>query len=176
MAWGEQIHGSGVALVDRGGARFGERPGADALVTREPGACLVAFGADCPVVYIADPRNRAIGLVHSGRRGTESRVVTACLAEMERAFGTSPGDCLAAVSPSIGPCCYPVDLWSLIEGELRGLGVARMENPRLCTACDPGLFFSYRRQKGRCGRMAGALMIVGDGAVRSGMKAGDESR
>ncbi|MEI6633589.1 MAG: polyphenol oxidase family protein, partial [Chlamydiota bacterium] len=159
-AWGEQVHGKGVALVDGRDGAFAEKPNADALVTREAGVCLVAFGADCPIVFIADTRTGAIGLVHSGRKGTEARVATACLRKMGDAFGTSPADCLCAVSPSIGPCCYPVDLWARIEEELRSLGAARVENPRLCTACHPDLFFSYRREKGRCGRMLGALMIT----------------
>jgi copper oxidase (laccase) domain-containing protein len=158
-AWGEQVHGRGVALVGGGDGAFAEQPCADALVTREAGVCLVAFGADCPIVFIADTRTGAVGLVHSGRKGTEARVVTACLEKMGDAFGTSPADCLCAVSPSIGPCCYPVDLWARIEEELRALGAARIENPRLCTACRPERFFSYQREKGRCGRMLGALMI-----------------
>lgn len=158
-AWGEQVHGGKVALVEGGDGAFAEKPGADALVTREAGVCLVAFGADCPIVYIADTRTGAIGLAHSGRKGTEAGVATACLDGMGRAFGTAPRDCLCAISPSIGPCCYPVDLWARIEGELRSRGVERIENPRLCTACHPELFFSYRRDKGRCGRMVGALMI-----------------
>lgn len=159
-AWGEQVHGRGVALVGRGDGALVEKPGADALVTREAGVCLVAFGADCPIVFIADTRTGAVGLVHSGRKGTEARVVTACLEKMGDAFGTSPADCLCAVSPSIGPCCYPVDLWARIEEELRALGAARIENPRLCTACNPALYFSYRRERGQCGRMVGALMIA----------------
>lgn len=157
-AWGEQVHGNGVAVVGRGVS--GEQPGTDALVTREAGVCLVAFGADCPIVFIADARTGAVGLVHSGRKGTEGRVVTACLETMGHEFGTRPADCACAISPSIGPCCYPVDLWARIEDELRSLGAARIENPRACTSCRPEEFFSYRRDRGACGRMAGALMLM----------------
>ncbi len=157
-AWGGQVHGVGVAVVRDG--LGGERPEADALVTGEAGVCLVAFGADCPVVFIADGRSGAVGIAHSGRRGTEGGVVTACIETMGREFGTRAADCACAISPSIGPCCYPVDLWARIEGELRSLGARRVENPRACTSCRPGDFFSYRRDRGARGRMAGALMIA----------------
>jgi copper oxidase (laccase) domain-containing protein len=164
--WGEQVHGKAVALADGRGASWGERPGVDAVAAGGEGVLLAAFGADCPIVFIADRRLRAIGLVHSGRRGTEQRVVSACLDGMAAAFGTSPADCVCAISPSIGPCCYPVDLWSLLEEELGGRGVAGVENPRICTSCTPGLFHSYRRERGRCGRMVGAMTVRGGGPER----------
>ncbi len=164
--WGEQVHGKAVALADGRGAPWGERPGVDALIAGAEGVLLTAFSADCPTVFIADRRARAIGLVHSGRRGTEQGVVGACLDEMAAAFNTSPADCVCAISPSIGPCCYPVDLWSLLEEELGKRGVAAVENPRICTSCSPALFHSYRRERGRCGRMVGAMTVRGGGVER----------
>lgn len=161
VVWGEQVHGAGVEMVagiPPGG--LVEMPEIDALICGTPGICLVAFGADCPIVYIADVRKGVIALAHSGRKGSEKRVVTACVERMAREFGTAPADCVAAVSPSIGPCCYPVDLWRSIEGEFQSLGIDNVSNPRLCTACHPGLFFSYRREKGRCGRMLAGMMIA----------------
>lgn len=161
MVWGEQVHGTGVATI--GGAQAGgmiEMPGADALICGEPGICLIAYGADCPIVYIVDIKNNVIALVHSGREGSEKRIVTACVEKMAREFGTAPADCAAVISPSIGPCCYPLDLWQGIERELRLLGVDNVTNPGLCTACNPQRFFSYRREKGRCGRMLAAMMIA----------------
>ena len=167
--WGEQVHGHTVVLACGGGVSPAEMPGADALIVGEGGVLLAAFGADCPVVFIADRRARAIGLVHSGRKGTEARVVTACLDEMGKAFGTSPSDCACAISPSIGPCCYPVDLWSSLEEELRAAGIARVENPRACTSCRPALFFSYRKERERSGRMVGAMMIMPADDARPGL-------
>ena len=46
----------------------------DGLVTDKPGVMLQTFGADCPSVFLADPVNRAIGLCHSGRKGTQSHI------------------------------------------------------------------------------------------------------
>jgi copper oxidase (laccase) domain-containing protein len=163
VVWGEQVHGAGVASI--GGAPAGglvEVPGVDALICGERGVCLVAWGADCPIVYIADVKKRIIALVHSGRAGSEDRILTACVGKMAREFASSAADCVAAVSPSIGPCCYPVDLWRSIEEECRSLGIGTHVNARACTACRPALFFSYRRERDGCGRMLGAMMITGE--------------
>ncbi len=159
VVWGEQVHGRGVETIGGAAGMFTEIPRADALVCSKTGICLVAFAADCPVVYVADVRKKVIAIVHSGRKGSEERIVTACMERMESEFGTSPADCVAAISPSIGPCSYPVDLWQGIEKELLILGVDNVTNPGLCTACHPRRFFSYRREKGNCGRMLAAMMI-----------------
>lgn len=160
VVWGEQVHGAGVAVIaDLPPVGLVEMPAIDALICGTPGICLVAFGADCPIVHIADVKRRVIALVHSGRKGSEKRVVTACFERMAQEFGTAPADCVAAISPSIGPCCYPVDLWKSIEGELRNLRIDDVSNPRLCTACHQELFFSYRREMGKCGRMLAGMMV-----------------
>lgn len=161
VVWGEQVHETGIATI--GGATAGgmvEMPGVDALICGEPGVCLIAYGADCPIVYIADVKKKVIALVHSGRAGSEKRIVAACVGKMEREFGAAPADCTVAISPSIGPCCYPADLWQRIEEECHTIGIGSLVNAKMCTACQPGLFFSYRREKGRCGRMLGAMMIT----------------
>jgi copper oxidase (laccase) domain-containing protein len=161
VVWGEQVHGSGVAVIREPAEGFTEITGTDALICGVPGVCLTAFGADCPLVYIADRETGPVALVHSGRKGTEAGIITACLEEMRGAFKISPEDCLAAISPSIGPCCYAVDLWAGIEAELTSFGVRTILNPRLCTCCHSDLFFSYRRERGQCGRMLGAIMSGG---------------
>ena len=157
VVWGEQVHGAEVAPYAAGGPALLEIPGADALVCTEPGVCLVCFAADCPIIYIVDGGKGALGLVHAGRRGVEAGIVRAAFRAMAELFGSSPSDCLAVVSPSIGPCCYPVDLWATIGREFERLGVGKAVNPRICTSCRGDLFFSYRREKGECGRMLAAL-------------------
>jgi copper oxidase (laccase) domain-containing protein len=159
LLWGEQVHGTGTAFVENTTAVFAEIVGVDALVCAVPGICIVAYSADCPIVYLVDLNNRAIGLVHSGRKGTEEKVVSVCLREMRDAVGTSSADCMALISPSIGPCCYPVDLWQGLERQLRACGVTAIFNPRMCTGCNEELFFSYRRERKRSGRMLAAMML-----------------
>jgi YfiH family protein len=110
-----QVHGEKVAVVtaaDRGkGAREPESalPGTDALVTQERGVLLSTYHADCVPVFLLDPVKKAAGLVHAGWRGTALSVAARAVGKMREAFGTRPEDCLAAIGPSIGPCCYEVD-------------------------------------------------------------------
>ncbi len=83
--------------------------GCDALITDTPGLLLGITAADCLSVYLADPVHRAIGLAHSGWRGTAGRIVPQTLAAMTAAFGTLPQDCLAAIGPGISGEGYEVD-------------------------------------------------------------------
>jgi YfiH family protein len=107
LTFGKQVHGASVALVaaaDRGRA-FDDT---DALITNVPDAPLVILTADCAAVLLLDPVHRAVGIAHAGWRGTVTRVAAAAVGRMHEAFGSNPGDILAAIGPSIGPCCYEV--------------------------------------------------------------------
>lgn len=102
-----QTHTTNVAVVreeDRG-KRFMET---DGMVTDVPGICLVTFYADCVPLYFVDPVHRAIGLSHSGWRGTVKRMGQVTLERMKEAYGTKPEDVFAAIGPSICQDCYEV--------------------------------------------------------------------
>lgn len=81
----------------------------DGLVTNEPGVILAAFTADCVPIYFADPENGAIGLAHSGWRGTVQNMAGKMVARMAEEFGTKPSKVIAAIGPSICQKCYEVD-------------------------------------------------------------------
>lgn len=81
----------------------------DGLITDEPGVTLVTHYADCVPLFFIDTAKRAIGLVHSGWRGTAAKIGAACVEAMRREFGTRPENLTAAIGPSIGPCCFEVD-------------------------------------------------------------------
>lgn len=83
--------------------------GCDSLITDTPGLLLGVTAADCLSVFIVDPVHHAIGLAHSGWRGTAGRIVPNTLAAMNTAFGTQPQDCLAAIGPGISGAGYEVD-------------------------------------------------------------------
>ncbi len=102
----EQVHGNGVAVVQRGGLAVA--PGADALVTNRTGLLLMLLFADCVPVYIVDPVEQAIGLVHSGWRGTVSGIVAEAVHAMRENFGSRPELCLAAIGPAISGESYEV--------------------------------------------------------------------
>lgn len=80
----------------------------DGLITNTQGLMLVAFGADCVPLYFLDPVHRAIGLSHSGWRGTVKRMGEVTLAAMKEEYGTNPADVIACIGPSICRDCYEV--------------------------------------------------------------------
>lgn len=80
----------------------------DGLITNQPGILLCTSYADCVPLYFVDVKNRAIGLAHSGWRGTAAGMGAVMLKRMREAFGTMPGDVLAAIGPSICRDCYQV--------------------------------------------------------------------
>lgn len=80
----------------------------DGLITNVPGVCLTTFYADCVPLFFIDPVHRAIGLSHSGWRGTVGRMGQATLDKMQSEYGTKAEDVIAAVGPSICQDCYEV--------------------------------------------------------------------
>lgn len=101
------VHGTAVARVTQ--ANNGTwLPHSDALITNEPGCALTMNYADCAPILLYDPVQQAIGLGHAGWRGTVADVPGAMVGAMVAEFGSDPADLLAAVGPSIGPCCYEV--------------------------------------------------------------------
>lgn len=105
LATAKQVHGARVVCVDRSPA---DPPEADALVTDQPNILLMLLFADCVPVYIVDPVRRAIGLAHSGWRGTVANVSRRTVKAMQDNFGSDPRSCLAAVGPSISAEQYEV--------------------------------------------------------------------
>jgi len=190
----EQVHNAEVAVVRPDHVGAGARDfgaairGADAMITNQPGVPLATFYADCVPVFILDPVNKAIGLAHAGWKGTAANVVARTLEAMSRAYGSRPADCMAAIGPAIGRCCYEVGskvanaLWKICGDDrcivrgpadslrvdlplansrlLRAAGVPeeRIAFCPLCTHCNTTDFFSYRRD-GQTGRMAAVIAL-----------------
>lgn len=108
-----QTHTTNVRLVTKkdcgkGVTRQADYDEVDGLITNEPGILLCTSYADCVPLYFIDLKNRAIGLGHSGWRGTVNRMGEAMLKAMQDAYGTKPEDVLAAIGPSICQDCYEV--------------------------------------------------------------------
>lgn len=109
----DQVHNTEIKLVmaeDKGKGIIKDRDyqGIDGLITNTVGVPLVTFYADCVPLYFVDKKNHAIGLSHSGWRGTVKRMGMVTLQAMERCFGTNPCDVIAVVGPSICKDCYEV--------------------------------------------------------------------
>ena len=80
----------------------------DASTTKQTGLLLGAQTADCVPILLVDPKKRAVAAIHAGWRGTLARITQKTVGRMEMEFGCKPADLLAAIGPSIGPCCYEV--------------------------------------------------------------------
>lgn len=113
LVFSQQTHTTNVRVVteeDRGMgfARKLEYTDVDGLVTNVPGICLVTFYADCVPLYFVDPVKKAIGLSHSGWRGTGGKIGKVTIEMMQKEYGSDPKDIIAAVGPSICQDCYEV--------------------------------------------------------------------
>jgi hypothetical protein len=104
----QQIHSDIAHRVDRSAALIKEAAQGDALFTREPGILLAVQTADCVPILLADTKRRAVAAIHSGWRGTLSRIAAKTLGRMQMDFGTRPEDVIAALGPGIARCCYEV--------------------------------------------------------------------
>jgi hypothetical protein len=155
----QQIHGNKIALVDSRGhvSKRREFPGCDGIITDQRGIVLGVYVADCCAVYIVDPKTPAIGLVHSGRKGTELGVVTSAITQMVDGLGSDPADLVVQLSPCIRPPHYEVDFAAEIVRQCRALDVKEVHDSRACTACDLKRYYSYRAEKGKTGRMLALL-------------------
>jgi YfiH family protein len=80
----------------------------DASTTNTPKLLLSVQTADCVPILLVDPRKRAVAAIHAGWRGTLARVTEKTVGRMRQEFGSRPSDLIAAIGPSIGPCCYEV--------------------------------------------------------------------
>ena len=158
----EQIHGNSVAAVTADSAP--KSPRVDALITRDPQVLLGIYVADCCAVFLVDSRRSAIGLVHSGKKGTELNIVGAVIQKMAMVYGTEPADLVAQLSPCIRPPFYEVDFAENIAQNLRRSGVRQVFDSGENTAADLERYYSYRMEKGRTGRM---LALLGIGQHRS---------
>ena len=193
LVFTNQVHGITVCRAnDTDTARAG---GIDGLVSSNRRDVLVTLHADCVPLFFLDPVQRAIGLAHAGWRGTVEGMAVAAVAAMIMYEGAKPENMLAGIGPSIGPCCFEVDLpvaeaflqafphmcsliapqansskkyninlWEMNRRALveAGIPAENIESANLCTACNPSLFYSHRRQGKNRGSMAAFMTLLGE--------------
>lgn len=115
MVAAEQVHGTAIKRVElsergRGAQDYSTAfQATDALITKEKGLVLTTYYADCVPIFLLDPRTPSIALIHAGWKGTVNGIVAKTIIEMVNQFGSPVEEMLAAIGPSIGPCCYEVD-------------------------------------------------------------------
>jgi hypothetical protein len=160
----EQIHGNNIAVIDRAvapavlsGCNGHEFRACDGIITNQRSIALGIYVADCCAVYIVDPKTPAIGLVHSGRKGTELGVVTNAIRQMIERFRSDPANMVVQLSPCIRPPHYEINFAAAIIQQCRALNVQHIHDSGTCTASDLGRYYSYRAEKGKTGRMLAVL-------------------
>lgn len=162
----------------------------DGLITDERGIVLVTYYADCVPLFFVDVRNKAVGLAHSGWRGTAAGMGECMVRAMGQAFGTKPEDLRVAIGPSICRDCYEVseevakqfteklgeqvatpgkqpgkyqlDLWlsNRLILERAGIPGEGIAEPDICTCHNGRYLFSHRASGGKRGNMGAFLGLV----------------
>jgi YfiH family protein len=184
MMFARQVHGIGVLVVsnenDAQALQGMDRPPTvDALVTNLRQRFLTVQVADCQPVLLYDTNRQVVANVHAGWRGSIGDIIGRTVRKIRDTFRSDPGDIVAGIGPSLGPCCaefrnyrreiprhfwayknddHHFDFWAISRDQLVTAGI-RAENIHLsgiCTRCNPELFFSYRRA-GTTGRFAAVI-------------------
>jgi polyphenol oxidase len=171
----QQVHGNKIAIVDSevGSARCADRgrrsaaslpdkefAGCDGLITNQRKIALGIHVADCCAVYIVDSKTPAIGLVHSGKKGTEQEIAARAIQQLRENFGSNPADLIIQLSPCIRPPHYEIDFGAMIIEQCRAAGAKQIYASSECTACDVARYYSYRAEKGKTGRMLALLGLL----------------
>ena len=113
MVLSDQTHTTNVRVIteeDRGKGilRPQDYSDVDGMITNVPGLVLVTSYADCVPLYFVDPVRKAIGLSHSGWKGTVGHIGQKTVWKMHEVYGSEPKDIVAAIGPSICQSCYEV--------------------------------------------------------------------
>ena len=156
----EQVHGDRIAVIDNAIQHDECLSGYDGFVTNQRQIALGIYVADCCAVYIVDPNTPAIGLVHSGKKGSALAIATKAIEKMAQHFGSRPGDLILYLSPCIRPPHYELDFAAQIRDQCRSAGLRHIHDSGICTACDLESYYSYRAEKGKTGRMLALLGLV----------------
>ncbi|MBM4336037.1 MAG: peptidoglycan editing factor PgeF [Deltaproteobacteria bacterium] len=171
VVFAKQVHGATLVRAEPGAARVE----ADALWTDRPGTAVGVVTADCVPILIAHQSGRFVCAVHAGWRGSAARIAARSVRALVEETRCRVEELRAAIGPHIGPCCYEVDgpvleaipdpgvyrasprpgralldLFALnrLQLEIAGIPERQIERIGGCTACDPDLYPSYRRDRG----------------------------
>ena len=155
----QQIHGNEIAVIDRVLEQDECFPGCDGMVTNQRGVSLGIYVADCCAVFLFDPVRKAIGLVHSGKKGTELGIAGRAIDLMNKHYGSLPSELIVQLSPCIRPPHYEIDFAANIVAACREGGVRQVHDSGVCTACHLDRYYSYRAEKGKTGRMLAFLAL-----------------
>lgn len=161
----EQVHGHDIAVIPTNNETTAPDglpviPSCDGLITQSPQQLLSIYVADCGAIWLADKKTKAIGLLHSGKKGTEANILGHAVRMMQQHYGSQPEDITAVLSPCIRPPDYEIDFAADIKNQADQAGLGDFIDCELNTADDLNRFYSYRKELGKTGRMM--AMIIRD--------------
>lgn len=159
FATARQVHGNSIAVIDSPLTHNCSFENCDGLITNQPDVCLGIYVADCCAVYLVDRARRAIGLVHSGKKGSALGIARNAIEGMRERFGLHAADLVVQLSPCIRPPHYEINFAAQIVAQCREAGVDQVNDCGICTASDLECYYSYRAEKGRTGRMLALLAL-----------------
>jgi polyphenol oxidase len=173
LATSVQVHGARVAFHGPSWEGWLRADETDGHLTATPGTAMAVTIADCVPVFLAH-QSGAVGILHSGWRGTAAGILGVALGTLEER-GFSPADITIHLGPAICGDCYQVspevhqrltgrsvpeptnvDLRALLATQARARGASRVSTSTLCTRCDNGVLFSHRA--GDDGRQLGIIV------------------
>ena len=184
-----QNHNKDNIIITTSNYRTVQQKKADALITSCINKCMVIFTADCLPIIVYDRKVHIISILHAGWRGTSLKITQHTLGKMITEFGCNPEDIILGFGPCIDQCCYKVDASVLEifknqveqgknfftkcgdkymlnlkkankhQALLMGIPSKNIAINPLCTYCYPHLFFSYRRDGKKTGRMINFIML-----------------
>lgn len=160
--------------------------GVDGIITDMLNVPVMCYSADCVPTLLYERKAGLIGAVHGGWRGTGENIILNAV-NLMCAHGGTKEEITAFIGPAIGMCCYEVsedvgalfapeygefvkrkdngkymiDLKKITKAQLLNAGVLpeNIENSDICTSCRNDMFFSHRRQRGRCGLLGGFIQM-----------------
>lgn len=145
----------------------------DGLITNKSNIALVTKSKDCNSIFIIDTKNKILGNIHSGWKGTLHSIITIAINQMKEKYNSASKDIKIVFNPSIRECCFEVDndvydlfikkykdksyyqkvgnkyhinLVRIIKDDAKKLGI-KEENiidNNICTLCNRKLFNSHR--------------------------------
>jgi polyphenol oxidase len=177
-----QVHGNAFYVVDDNNYNQIVGKEGDALITRTKGITIGIFTADCVPIILIDKDKDVISVVHAGWKGTQLLIVSRVLEYMINTMECNPRSIYASLGPSIGMCCFEVkkdvadlfnckiqrenkwyvDLWQENINQITKYGILteNIDGGNLCTMCNSELFFSYRRDNGKTGRLGTFIQLI----------------
>lgn len=183
IAGAEQIHGRAIAVVTKGSSSSG----VDGLATNQRGLVLSILVADCLPVYLWNARCDCVALIHAGWRGISKGIAANGIKCLTNNFGVEPGETEILLGPCICRNCYEVgpdvawqfnaacirktgvdryllDIREVVKKQLIQVGVKAdaIRSDISCTRCRPDLFYSYRQDGTKAGRMVATIALLRD--------------